>query len=109
MRYRIERIGLGSALRIAGMIGLVIWLIPSLFLSGVIVSAVLHLLEAFARLANLTIVLPAQTIGPLTLQLPPLGVDLVDRLGLQTAAHMVGTLSAHPWSLFLAIALGLVL
>ena len=52
---------------------------------------------------------PAQAIGPLTLELPPLQLDLVDRLGLAVADQTVSNWSAQPWVLFFALAIGLVL
>ncbi len=109
MRHQIEYVGLGSALRLAGLIGPVVWLVPSLLLSGVIVTAVLRLNAAFTRLSSMTIAIPAQAIGPLTLELPPLQLDLVDRLGLAVADQTVSNWSAQPWVLFFALAIGLVL
>ena len=85
------------------------WLVPSLLLSGVIVTAVLRLNAAFTRLSSMTIAIPAQAIGPLTLELPPLPLDLVDRLGLAVADQTVSNWSAQPWVLFFALAIGLVL
>ena len=109
MRHQIEYVGLGSALRLAGLIGPVLWLVPNLLLSGVIVTAVLRLNAAFTRLSSMTIAIPAQAIGPLTLELPPLQLDLVDRLGLAVADQSVSNWSAQPWVLFFALAIGLVL
>jgi hypothetical protein len=109
MRHQIKYVGLRSALRMAGLIGPVVWLVPSLLLSGIVVTAVLRLDAAFTRLSSLTVAIPAQAIGPLTLELPPLTVDLVDRLGLAVADQAITSWSARPWVLFFALTIGLVL
>ena len=107
--YRIERIALMAALRWAALLGLVVGLIPSLVLAGMVVLVARHLMNAFAALASFSLSLPAQAIGPLTLQVPPIGVDLVARLGWEPVAATTGALARHPWMLFLGVALGLTL
>jgi hypothetical protein len=109
MRYRIERIELGTALRWAAVLGLGAGLLPSLVLAGVIVLVARRLLTVFASLASFRLTIPAESLGPLTLQLPPLDVNLVERLGWSAAAARISGLAQHPWLLFIGVALGFAL
>ena len=109
MRYRIERIDIRAALRWAAVLGLGAGLLPSLVLAGVIVLVARRLLTVFASLASFRLTIPAESLGPLNLQLPPLDVNLVERLGWSATAARISGLAQHPWLLFIGVALGFAL
>lgn len=109
MQQRIAHIGFGSALRMAGLIGCAVWLLPSLLLAMAALTVLRRLQLLFAQLSTVTIAIPAQQLGPLTFELPPLQLDLVERLGLAPTDQTISSLAASPWVLGIMLTLGLVL
>ncbi|HEX9369375.1 MAG TPA: hypothetical protein VF897_00140 [Roseiflexaceae bacterium] len=109
MRYRIDRVGFGSALRFAAAIGVALALLPGLCIAGLALQLLQRAGRTLAGMREFAVEIPEQKLGPIAVNIPPIPIDLVQRLGLAQLDQTIGGIAAHPARTFLLIAIALIL
>jgi hypothetical protein len=109
MQYEIRRVGMSSALRLLCVIGALALLLPAMCVAGLFVRLVRSAGQTLANMQHLSIALPDAQVGPLTVPLPNVNLDLVDRLGLTQAAYSVQAVASRSTEMFVVATLLLVL
>ena len=95
MKYRVKRIGLGSALRVGLALGWLIALFPSLIVSWLAVGVLRRVNDALGQISPYDVSVLGQTIARL---------DLLQLLGLTGLVQSIARLASGGWGTFFTIA-----